>query len=211
MLNPVTNNTTSIIQKQALSNTLTDESRAMRTFSFVINDALTEHDKKLVDAVTPDNSTELKQVNGLAVQIAIDRETGTLSGEIDENYINKLLTEQNENHSDAVSYSALQKSLALLQQERADFFKRVKPDFTNITPNEFAELTKSGCFSELPPIVLPKGLDLTNDSKAQMEASLETKVNYIDMIQKQIEFNKSVGESTTYLDSFLDLMKNFAA
>lgn len=180
--------------------------------SFVINDVLTAHDKKLVDAATSKTPTGLKQVNGLAAQIAIDRETGMLSGEVDENYISKLLAEQDKNqNADRVPTSVLQKSLAFLQQERADFFKRVKPDFTNMTPNEFGELTKSGRFPELPPIVLPKGLDLTKDSKPQMEASLNTKVDYINMIQKQIEFNKSIGESTTYLDNFLNLMKNFAA
>ncbi len=90
-------------------------------------------------------------------------------------------------------------------------FKKIKPDFTSMTPNEFGELTKSGRFSELPPLVLPKGLDLTQNSKVQMDASLNTKVNYIELIQKQIEFNKSVGASTTYLDNFLNLMKNFVS
>lgn len=179
--------------------------------SFVINDVLTAHDKKIVDAATSKTSTELKEVNGLAVQIAIDRETGTLSGEVDENYINQLLAKQDETHSETVSFSALQKSLAFLQQERTDFFKRVKPDFTNMTPNEFGELTKSGRFSELPPIALPKGLDLTKDTKAQMEASLDTKFNYIDMVEKDIAFNKSVGMPTDYLVKQLNLMKNFAA
>lgn len=181
---------------------------------FVINDVLTANDKKLVEAATgglqPTSSSGLHEVNQLATRIALDRTTGTLSGEVDENYINKLLAEQDKNqNSEMVSFSALQKSLTFLQQERTDFFKRVKPDFTNMTPNEFGELTKSGRFPELLPIVLPKGLDLTKDSKIQMESSLNTKVNYIDMLQKQIEFNKSIGESTTYLDNVLNLMKNF--
>ncbi|MDD5214671.1 MAG: hypothetical protein PHQ03_03910 [Methylococcales bacterium] len=94
--------------------------------SFVINDVLTAHDKKLVDAATPKTVTELKEVNGLAAKIAIDRETGSLSGEVDENYINKLITEQSSNnHAETIKFSALQKSLAFLQQERADFFKRL--------------------------------------------------------------------------------------
>ncbi|MEI7840225.1 MAG: hypothetical protein WCJ11_06980 [Methylococcaceae bacterium] len=181
---------------------------------FVINDLLTENDKKLVEAATgglqSTSSSGLHEINQLATHIAIDRETGTLSGEVDENYINKLLAEQDKNqNSETVSFSALQKSLAFLQQERADFFKRVKPDFTNITPNEFAELTKSGRFSELPPIALPKGLDLTKDSKAQMEASLDTKFNYIDMVEKDIAFNKSIGMPIDYLVKQLNLMKNF--
>lgn len=84
-------------------------------------------------------------------------------------------------------------------------------DFTNMTPNEFNELYKSGRFTELPPIALPKGLDLTKDTNAQMEASLNTKFNYIDLIQKQIDFNKSIGESTEHLDKQLNMMMNFNA
>ena len=84
-------------------------------------------------------------------------------------------------------------------------------DFTNMTPNEFNELYKSGHFAELPPIALPSGLDLTKDSKSQMEASLDTKFNYVDMVEKEITFNKSVGMPTEYLVKQLNLMKNFNA
>jgi hypothetical protein len=90
-------------------------------------------------------------------------------------------------------------------------FKQVKPDFTNMSPNEFNELYKSGHFAELPPIVLPSGLDLTKDTKSQMDASLDTKVNYVELVQKQIEFEKSVGNNTDYLMKQLNLMKNFNA
>ncbi|MDD2863232.1 MAG: hypothetical protein PHC99_00720 [Methylococcales bacterium] len=181
--------------------------------SFVINDVLTAHDKKLVDAATPKTVTELKAVNELAAHIAIDRETGSLSGEVDENYINKLIAEQSSNnHAETIKFSALQKSLAFLQQERADFFNRVKPDFTNMTPNEFGELTKSGRYPELPPLVLPKGWDPTKDfTQQQLETFQNTKVNYIELVQKQIDFNKSIGESTEYFEKQLNLMKNFAA
>lgn len=175
---------------------------------------MTAHDKKLVDAATPKNSTELKQANGLAVQIAIDRETGTLSGEVDENYINKLLAEQDKNqNSETVSFSTLQKSLAFLQQERTDFFKQVKSDFTNMTPNEFNELYKSGRFTELPPLTLPVGLTATTeeDGRQQMDMMLNKKINYIEMVQKEIDFNKSIGESTEYLEKQLNMMKNFNA
>jgi hypothetical protein len=58
---------------------------------------------------------------------------------------------------------------------------------------------------------LPKGLDLTKDSKPQMEASLDTKVNYIELVQKQIEFEKSIGESTEYFEKQLNMMKNFSS
>lgn len=84
-------------------------------------------------------------------------------------------------------------------------------DFTSMTPNEFSQLVKSGRFPEPPPFVLPKKIDLTKDTKLQIEALNNAKMNYIDLIQKKIDFNKSIGESTTYLDNFLNLMKRFNA
>jgi hypothetical protein len=97
--------------------------------SFVINDLLTANDKKLVEAATgelqPVSSSGLHEVNQLATRIALDRETGTLSGEVDENYINKLMAEQSSNnHAETIQFSALQKSLEFLKQERVDFFRR---------------------------------------------------------------------------------------
>lgn len=96
---------------------------------FVINELLTANDKKLVEAATgglqPTSSSGLHEVNQLATRIALDRTTGTLSGEVDENYINKLITEQSgNNHAETIQFSALQKSLEFFKQERADFFRR---------------------------------------------------------------------------------------
>jgi hypothetical protein len=96
---------------------------------FIINDLLTANDKKLVEAATGElrsvSSSGLHEVNQLATRIAIDRETGTLSGEVGEDYINKLITEQSSNnHAETIQFSALQKSLEFLKQERADFFRR---------------------------------------------------------------------------------------
>jgi hypothetical protein len=52
---------------------------------FIIKDLLTANDKKLVEAATGElrsvSSSGLHEVNQLATRIAIDRETGTLSGE----------------------------------------------------------------------------------------------------------------------------------
>ncbi len=108
---------------------VTPTAENQKSQSFVINDVLTAHDKKLVTVATgglqPVLSSGLHEVNQLATRIAIDRETGTLSGEVDENYINKLMTEQNSNnHAETIQTSALQKSLEFLKQERADFFRR---------------------------------------------------------------------------------------
>lgn len=85
-------------------------------------------------------------------------------------------------------------------------------NFANITPNEFNELYKSGRFSELPPIALPAaGLDLTTDTKKQMDTSLDTKMNYVDMVQKQIAFNQSIGASTKHLVGLLSEMSDFTS
>jgi hypothetical protein len=84
-------------------------------------------------------------------------------------------------------------------------------DFTSITPNELGQLVKSGRFPELPSLVLPKKIDLTKETNLQIQALNNAKVNYIDLIQKQIEFDKSIGKSTTHLDSLLNLMQNFNA
>ncbi len=96
---------------------------------FVINDLLTANDKSLVKAATDGlqatSSSGLHEINQLATRIALDRETGTLSGEVDANYINKLITEQSSNnHAETIQFSDLQKSLAFLKQERADFFRQ---------------------------------------------------------------------------------------
>lgn len=71
-------------------------------------------------------------------------------------------------------------------------------DFTNMSPNEFNNLYKSGEFgADLPPIMLPKsGLDATRDTKQQMYAIQDQKFNYIDSIMHKIEFEKSIGAST---------------
>jgi hypothetical protein len=96
---------------------------------FVINELLTANDKKLVETATgglqPTSSSGLHEVNQLATRIALDRTTGTLSGEVDVNYINKLITEQSsDNHAETIQFSALQKSLEFLKQERAAFFRQ---------------------------------------------------------------------------------------
>ena len=99
--------------------------------SFAINDLLTANDKNLVEAATtglqPTSSSGLHQINELATRIAIDRNGGELTGEIDKNYINSLIKEQQDNHQETIQSSTLQKSLAFLKQEQADFLRRI-PD-----------------------------------------------------------------------------------
>ncbi|MCX7092290.1 MAG: hypothetical protein NTY50_02395 [Methylobacter sp.] len=97
--------------------------------SFAINDLLTANDKNLVEAATtglqPTSSSGLHQINELATRIAIDRDRGELTGEIDKNYINSLIKEQQDNHQETIQSSTLQKSLAFLKQEQADFLRRI--------------------------------------------------------------------------------------
>jgi hypothetical protein len=80
-------------------------------------------------------------------------------------------------------------------------------DFTNMTPREFGNLHALGAFSDLPPIALPKaGLDLTKDTSQQMYAIQDEKVNYIDLINKQIAFKDSIGASSAQESSTLNKM-----
>jgi len=91
--------------------------------------------------------------------------------------------------------SNVSSSIATVSGNSKDSVASNSLDFTSMSPREFNNLYKSGGFgSDLPPIALPAaGLDATKDTKQQMYAAQDQKINYIDMIQKQIEFNKSIG------------------
>jgi hypothetical protein len=87
-------------------------------------------------------------------------------------------------------------------------------DFTSMTPREFGNLYALGGFSDLPPIALPKaGLDLTKDTSQQMYAMQDEKVNYIDLISKQIAFKDSIGASSAQesrtLNEMLEMQGKF--
>lgn len=99
--------------------------------SFVINDKLTPSDKSLVIAATGGlNQTSpsgTMQINDLAVRIALDRETGVLTGEVDKSYINNLINEQRsmpssskgKNHT--IPFSFLEKALSYLEQKNQSY------------------------------------------------------------------------------------------
>jgi hypothetical protein len=66
--------------------------------SFSIDDSLTEKDKALVVASTGDlhpvSASGLHEINQFAVRLAIDRNRGALSGEVDHAYLNNLISEE---------------------------------------------------------------------------------------------------------------------
>jgi hypothetical protein len=91
---------------------------ADKASSVGINDQLTDKDKALVVAATgqlqPISATGVRELNSLAIQIALDREIGALSGEIDKTYINHLMTTQTMTRQDTIPFAALSKALAYL-------------------------------------------------------------------------------------------------
>lgn len=103
--------------------------------SFVINDELTPSDKSLVVAATgslnPVSSSGTMQINKLAVQIAFDRSSGFLTGEVDKSYINNLITQQKAlpasaaGHDDIIPFSILENALSYLDQKSTASGKNV--------------------------------------------------------------------------------------
>lgn len=83
-----------------------------------------------------------------------------------------------------------------------------KYDFTNMSRNEYAQLVKAGKL-ELGTIIFPKGgIDLTGDTKAQMEAVKDEKINYVDYLKGRIEYRKSIGESREpYQNTLNEILK----
>lgn len=81
-------------------------------------------------------------------------------------------------------------------------------DFTNMSRREYNQLVKAG---EVPLgyIVFPAdGIDLTSNTKAQMEAVQDEKINFIDYYQNRIAYRESTGQSTeNFRDVLTDLQK----
>ena len=231
MLNKVTNNVAAPIQKQAVKNSTTSgsdfQSALNKQFfaadgSFILDKNIQVIKPKEERPVTTQevqnelgvSKTEAEKILNefkLSVPIDYSPKEGDVSIKDLVDGSRSLKETIKDSETNQLLSFIISSVDAAVTSKSSTGFKQVKPDFTNMTPNEFEELTKSGRFPELPPLVLPKGLDLTQDSKVQMDASLNTKVNYIELIQKQIEFNKSVGASTAYLDNFLNLMKDFVS
>lgn len=81
-------------------------------------------------------------------------------------------------------------------------------DFTNMSRQEYNQLVKAG---EVPLgyVVLPAdGIDLTSNTKAQMQAVQDEKINFIDYYQNRISYRESTGQSTeNFRDVLADLQK----
>jgi hypothetical protein len=108
-----TNFATQLTSSFATRNQMTDKASSVE-----INGKLTDKDKALVVAATgqlqPISATGVRALNPLAIQIALDREIGSLSGEIDKTYINNLMATQTMTRQDTIPFAALSKALAYL-------------------------------------------------------------------------------------------------
>lgn len=81
-------------------------------------------------------------------------------------------------------------------------------DFTNMSRRAYNQLVKAGQVL-LGYVVLPAGgIDLTSNTKAQMEAVQDEKINFIDYYQNRIAYRESTGQSTeNFRDVLADLQK----
>lgn len=81
-------------------------------------------------------------------------------------------------------------------------------DFTNMSRREYNQLVKAG---EVPLgyIIFPAdGIDLTSNTKTQMEAVQDEKINFIDYYQNRIAYRESTDQPTeNFRDVLADLQK----
>lgn len=72
-------------------------------------------------------------------------------------------------------------------------------DFNDMSRSEFDSLWRDGKIDvRLPPLVMPSnGLDLTKDTKAQMEAAYNEQIDFIQHFQNWIEFQKTLPKTET--------------
>ena len=114
---------TSIADQVSISQAAYDRASS-EVSAFRINDSLTEKDKSLVVSATgslqPTSASGLHEVNQLATHIALERQTGRLSGMIDKTYINRLIQEQQSSQQPTIPSAVLNKALALLDQMSSD-------------------------------------------------------------------------------------------
>lgn len=71
--------------------------------------------------------------------------------------------------------------------------KHKTPSFREMSRSEFDSLIREGKIDmRLSPLILPSsGLDLTKDTKAQMESVYEQKIDFIAHFHKRVEFQKT--------------------
>ena len=70
-------------------------------------------------------------------------------------------------------------------------------DFTNMSRREFDALWKAGEIDmDLPPLILPsEGIDLTKNTKLQMDAVYDRKINYIEYFEGRIKYQQSLPKT----------------
>ncbi len=107
----------------------TSKKQVVKINTILFNEILTAHDKAVIIAATPSSESmalsDRFEADPFAMRIAVDRNRGMLSGEIDADYINSLIEQQRETRRETIKNSTLARSLAFLQQERDDFFRRI--------------------------------------------------------------------------------------
>ena len=112
-------------------------------------------------------------------------------------YIN-IISKQSKGPSTEVG--ALSNRREPIDQRQANSF-----DFTNVSRTELNDLVKLGVlnFADIPLMLPEGGLDLTKDTKAQMDAVMDKKVDIIRHIEDRIESRESYGKPTDRYDNML--------
>lgn len=100
--------------------------------------------------------------------------------------------------SAAIVSKAVQKR-PMIATQRQDSAGGNLYDFTNMSRKEFDRLWQNGKVPlKIPPLILPtEGLDLTKDTKAQLDAAYDKKIDFIGHFQKLIEHQKSLPNADT--------------
>lgn len=97
--------------------------------------------------------------------------------------------------------AAARQDFAAQRHEAAagDRIRQNTNDFSDMSRSEFDSLWRDGEIDmRLPPLVLPStGLDLTKDTKAQMEAVYDQQIDFIQHFQNRIEFQKTLPRTET--------------
>jgi hypothetical protein len=87
--------------------------KATSAEGFKIETTLTRGDKEIIEKISPlrEEQNGVQQINKLATLIALERSSGNLKGEIDQNYAVELKNRMGASKSDAVSADLLDKLL----------------------------------------------------------------------------------------------------
>jgi hypothetical protein len=87
--------------------------KASSAEGFKIQTTLTRADKEIIEKISPlrEEQSGVQQINKLATLIALERSSGNLKGEIDQNYVVELKNRMGASKSDAVSADLLDKLL----------------------------------------------------------------------------------------------------